>query len=220
MSRTTLLSTAPFALASALALAAPVVGAAPPAHAEGRAGALAGVAGVRNVPGATALPGKSRAVRMDRKALGQARLRLNLGVGPDLDVVREREVVMDGARRAWIGRVAGDPDSQVVLTSRYTDRHLTNIAGNPLTITAVDLVWPKVQGNLRRVSLGGSAFWSGNLAGPGANPTGGWTSGPARVLETGATEHLRLDFSLSSTKDKHTDYHIVVHFAEGCSVAF
>ena len=66
---------------------------------------------------ANALRGKSRSVRMNRAALGKARMRLNLGVGPDLDVVRERLVERGNGRKAWIGRVAGDADSEVILVS-------------------------------------------------------------------------------------------------------
>ena len=68
-------------------------------------------------PSRNALPGKSRAVKVDKAAMGKGRLRLNLGVGPELDVVRERLVERGNGRRAWIGRVNGDSDSQVILVS-------------------------------------------------------------------------------------------------------
>lgn len=61
--------------------------------------------------------GNSRAVRVNRTALGKSRMLLNLGVGPDLDVVRERAAEQPHGRTAWIGRVKGDPDSSVVLAS-------------------------------------------------------------------------------------------------------
>ncbi len=64
-----------------------------------------------------AIAGKSRQVRTNRAALGRGRLQLNLGVGPTLDAVRERLVEHGKGRRAWIGRVNGDPDSEVILYS-------------------------------------------------------------------------------------------------------
>jgi hypothetical protein len=107
-------------LVAAVAMTAAVglsssISAAPPATADGLFQSAPGV-GAR--PGATALRGRGRAVRVNPAQLERGRLRLNLGVGPDLEAVRER-VERQGERgRAWIGRIAGDPDSEVVLVSR------------------------------------------------------------------------------------------------------
>ena len=62
------------------------------------------------------LPGKGRAVAIDREVFGKGRMLLNLGVGPDLTAVRERQTKQDnGHRETWIGRIDGDPDSNVTL---------------------------------------------------------------------------------------------------------
>lgn len=65
-----------------------------------------------------ALAGKSRGVQVDQRMLGQGRMRLNLGVGPTLDVVRTRQSEHADGRKAWIGRVSGEPDSDVIFASR------------------------------------------------------------------------------------------------------
>ena len=62
---------------------------------------------------ANAIPGKARGVKVDRRLLGKGRMRLNLGVGPDLEVIRER-VVEHRNGRAWIGRVAGDETGSAI----------------------------------------------------------------------------------------------------------
>ncbi|WP_058557548.1 fibronectin type III domain-containing protein [Thiohalocapsa sp. ML1] len=104
------------AVAMAAAAALPTTAnAAPPAVADGLFQAVPGAAAR---PGPTALRGKSRAVRVDPAALGRGRLRLNLGVGPDLEAVRERVEQQATGGRAWIGRIDGDADSEVLLVSR------------------------------------------------------------------------------------------------------
>lgn len=110
--------------------------------------------------------------------------------------------------------------TSLTLSGRYTAWNLTNTAGNDLTISAVELIWTKSQGNLTKLSLNGSAFWSGKVVPTSANLTSGWTSTTARVLNSGSTETLKFDFGSSYYNDKQTDYRIVVRFAEGCSVSF
>jgi hypothetical protein len=99
------------AVASLSVLSAAV--AAPPAD----AGLFRPAQGAQSVvsPGPTARPGKSRGVQVDAGQLAHGRLHLNLGVGPDLEAVRERSVVHGAQGRAWVGRVAGEPDSEVIL---------------------------------------------------------------------------------------------------------
>lgn len=64
-----------------------------------------------------ALPGKRRAVKVNRGLLHGARVAINLGIGPTLYVERERLVDHAKGRSAWIGRVSGDPDSEVILAT-------------------------------------------------------------------------------------------------------
>jgi hypothetical protein len=76
------------------------------------------------IPGVTALQapiqalkGKSRAVKVTPGTMNNRRLRVNLGIGPELDVLRERLAEHPGGRKAWIGRVDGDADSEVIFAS-------------------------------------------------------------------------------------------------------
>lgn len=63
-----------------------------------------------------AKPGKSRVVRIKKNILRHKSLVLNMGDGNTLEVVRERFAEHSGDRRAWIGRVKGKPESEVILT--------------------------------------------------------------------------------------------------------
>lgn len=73
----------------------------------------------RNVEaGPNALRGKSRSVKIDEATLGKAHMRLNLGIGPEFNAIRERQAERRDGRKAWIGRVKGDKDSEVVLVSK------------------------------------------------------------------------------------------------------
>ncbi len=63
-----------------------------------------------------ALAGKQRRVRTAPGALERERLLLNLGVGPDLVAIRERIAEYQGGHRVWIGRIAGEATSEVILT--------------------------------------------------------------------------------------------------------
>jgi hypothetical protein len=108
----------------------------------------------------------------------------------------------------------------LTLAARVTEWQLTNLTNNPLTIAGVELTWLKKQGNVRRVSLGGNAFWTGNLAPTSINLTGGWTSETGRVLDAAGSENLKFDFGTSYSLDTQADYQITVHFAEGCSITF
>ena len=65
-----------------------------------------------------ALPGKSRVVRVKPKMLRNGRLLMNLGIGPELDLERTRLAVHKGGGNAWIGRVKGDPHSEIILASK------------------------------------------------------------------------------------------------------
>jgi hypothetical protein len=111
MSYAKLLPFAAAAVLSTVALPTPSIAAAPEAlfsnATEGR-GALR--ARVRE-----AVAGKQRRVRVARGALKHNQLLLNLGVGPDLIAVRERIAEHRDGRKAWIGQLAGERDSQVVL---------------------------------------------------------------------------------------------------------
>jgi|GEM_PF-115444 len=109
--------------------------------------------------GRTALPGKSRAVKVDKTQLGKGRMRLNLGLGPDLIAVRERSAEHRGGRKAWIGRIAGDDDSQVVFAEvgnavAGTIRHRGRLyklmpgAGGNATLAEVDGSDPLPSGHM------------------------------------------------------------------------
>jgi fibronectin type 3 domain-containing protein len=65
-----------------------------------------------------ALPGKGRFVRADPGKFNKKRLLLNLGEGLDLEVLRKRIEHHPNGAVAWVGRVKGDPTSEVILTRK------------------------------------------------------------------------------------------------------
>jgi hypothetical protein len=98
---------------------------------------------------------------------------------------------------------------------------LSNTGAADLTVSRIELSWPSMQGNLRRLYLGGATIWRGNAAPGSADIASGWSGSVGdRVLAAGRNADLTLSFSRRYTGDGPDDYSVTVHFAEGCSVAY